>query len=54
MLGGMAATIFWQNSAALGAILDIKAAAVLISAALVLVVSLLTARGGDAADPALA
>jgi len=43
MLGGMTATIVWQNSAALGALLDIKAAAVLISAALVLVFSLLTA-----------
>jgi len=44
MLGGMAATIVWQNTPALGALLDIKAAAVLISAGLVLVVSLLTSR----------
>jgi len=42
MIGGMTATIVWQNSAALGEILDIKAAAVLISAALVVGVSLVT------------
>jgi sodium/proline symporter len=42
MLGGMIATVVWQNTETLKAILDIKAAAVLISAALVFVVSLLT------------
>jgi len=41
MLGGMVATIVWQNSEALNVFLDIKAAPVLISAALVVVVSLL-------------
>lgn len=41
MIGGMIATIVWQNSAQLAALLDIKAAAVLISAALVLLVSVL-------------
>ena len=51
MLGGMTATIIWKNSAGLNAALDIKAAAVLISAALVLVVSLLTRRL-DEPDPA--
>ena len=40
MVGGMAATIVWKQSETLGALLDIKAAAVLISAALVLLVSL--------------
>ena len=47
MLGGMSATIIWQNVPALGRLLDIKAAAVLISAVLVLGISLLTHRGGD-------
>jgi sodium/proline symporter len=42
MLGGMTATVVWQNSAALQSLLDLKAAAVLTSAALVFVVSLLT------------
>jgi sodium/proline symporter len=42
LVGGMIATVVWKNSAALGAMLDIKAAAVLISAALVFSVSLLT------------
>jgi sodium/proline symporter len=42
MLGGMTATVVWQNSPALQAMLDIKAAPVLISAALVFLVSLLT------------
>ena len=40
MVGGMIATVAWKNSATLGAILDIKAAAFLISAALVVLVSL--------------
>jgi sodium/proline symporter len=44
MLGGMTATIVWQNVPELGEMLDIKAAAVLVSAALVLVVSLMTSR----------
>jgi Na+/pantothenate symporter len=39
MIGGMLATIVWQNTAALGAILDIKAGAVLVSGLLVIVVS---------------
>jgi len=39
MIGGMLATIVWQNTAALGAILDIKAGAVLFSGLLVVVVS---------------
>jgi sodium/proline symporter len=47
MLGGMSATIIWQNVASLGQLLDIKAAAVLISAGLVLGVSLMTRRGED-------
>jgi len=41
MLSGMVATVIWQNSETLGNILDIKAAAVLISAAVVIAVSLL-------------
>ncbi|MFQ5876315.1 MAG: sodium/proline symporter [Acidobacteriota bacterium] len=40
MLGGMTATVLWRNVAALNVLLDIKAAAVLISAALVVAVSL--------------
>ena len=36
MLGGMISTVIWQNSATLGALLDIKAACPLISAALVI------------------
>ncbi len=47
MLGGMSATIIWQNMPTLDQLLDIKAAAVLISAGLVLGVSLLTYRGRD-------
>lgn len=39
MIGGTLATIVWQNVAQLGALLDIKAAAVLISGLLVVVVS---------------
>jgi sodium/proline symporter len=42
MLSGMTATVVWKNSATLGALLDMKAAAVLISAALVILVSLAT------------
>jgi sodium/proline symporter len=42
MLGGMTATVVWKNSATLAGLLDIKAAAVLISAALVILVSLAT------------
>ncbi len=49
MIGGMVATVIWQNSATLGALLDIKAAAVLISAFLVVTVSLLTAVDNDSA-----
>ena len=41
MLGGISATIVWKQVPALGQILDLKAAPVLISAALVLVVSAL-------------
>ncbi len=44
MLGGMIATVIWKNVPALNAALDIKAAAVLISAMLVVAVSL--ARSG--------
>jgi len=40
MVGGMVATVAWQNSETLQGLLDIKAAAVLISAALVALVSL--------------
>jgi sodium/proline symporter len=42
MSGGMAATVAWQNSTTLNDVLDIKAAAVLISAALAVCVSLWT------------
>jgi sodium/proline symporter len=42
MVAGMIATVVWQNSATLGSLLDIKAAAVLISAAVVVVVSAIT------------
>ena len=38
----MTATVVWKNSATLGALLDMKAAAVLISAAMVILVSLTT------------
>jgi sodium/proline symporter len=48
MLGGMIATVIWRNFEALNAALDIKAAAVLISAALVLLVSLATGRESPA------
>jgi len=51
MLGGMVATIAWQNSDTLGSLLDIKAAAVIISAVLVLIVSLMT-RSTDNERPA--
>jgi Na+/proline symporter len=40
MVGGMTATVIWRNAPALNELLDIKAAAVLISAALVALVSL--------------
>lgn len=53
MVGGMIATIVWQeNPETLGRLLDIKAAAVLISALLVFVVSLLTRR--EAGSPVAA
>jgi len=42
MVSGITATIVWQNSAVLSQLLDIKAAAVLISALLVFAVSLVT------------
>jgi len=42
MVGGMVATVAWHNTPALGAVLDIKAAAVLVSAALVVGVSVVT------------
>ncbi len=48
MLGGMIATVIWRNSEALNAALDIKAAAVLVSAALVILVSLATGRESPA------
>jgi hypothetical protein len=41
MLTGMIVTVVWQNSDVLKAFLDIKAPAVLISAATVVIVSLL-------------
>lgn len=47
MVGGMAATVVWQNTAALGALLDIKAAAVSVSAILVFGVSLVTSGRGQ-------
>ena len=42
MIGGLASTIAWKNSAVLQAFLDLKAGPVLVSAALVIVVSLAT------------
>ena len=42
MIGGMVATVTWKNSVLLNEVLDIKAAAVLISAVLVVLVSLQT------------
>jgi sodium/proline symporter len=42
MIGGMTATVIWKNSEMLNALLDIKAAAVVISALLVVLVSLAT------------
>jgi sodium/proline symporter len=42
MVGGMTAAIIWRNSPALNDLLDIKAAAVVISALLVVGVSLVT------------
>jgi sodium/proline symporter len=50
MLGGMTASVVWQNSATLGEMLDIKAAAVLISAVVAVTVSLLD-RGRAPASP---
>jgi sodium/proline symporter len=44
MLGGLAGTIVWKSSAALQGFLDLKAGPVLVSAALVIAVSLATAR----------
>jgi hypothetical protein len=44
----MTATVIWRNSEALNAALDIKCAAVLISAALVVLVSLATGRESPA------
>jgi sodium/proline symporter len=44
MLGGMSATVIWKNSATLGALLDIKAGPVLISAVLVVLVSLASGK----------
>ena len=49
MIGGMIAAVTWQNSAMLNELLDIKAAAVLISALLVVTVSLAGRRGEDPA-----
>jgi len=46
ILGGMTATILWHNLEGLGALLDIKAAAVIVSALLVVGVSL-ASRSGD-------
>lgn len=48
MIGGMIATVVWQNTPALQDLLDIKAAAVLVSAALVIAFSL-TGRPAAAA-----
>lgn len=48
MVGGMIATVIWRNAPALNELLDIKAAAVLISTALVALVSL---AGRQSADP---
>jgi hypothetical protein len=44
----MTATVAWKNSATLAGLLDIKAAAVLISLALVVGVTLATSRGPEA------
>ena len=44
MLGGTIATVLWKNSEALASLLDLKAAPVLISAALVVLVSLADRR----------
>jgi sodium/proline symporter len=51
MIGGMTATVVWHNSAQLGDLLDIKAAAVLISAALVVAVSLLGRSRTQGSEP---
>jgi sodium/proline symporter len=50
MLGGMSAAVLWKNSAALNDLLDIKAAAVVISALLVILVSLVTRPATMAPD----
>ncbi len=50
MIGGMAATVIWKNTPDLGDMLDLKAAAVLISAALVVAVSLVTGPGAGPDD----
>ncbi len=44
LVGGMVATVAWRHVEALGAILDIKAAAVIVSAVLVILVSLAGSR----------
>jgi sodium/proline symporter len=49
MVGGMTATIVWKNSAVLNELLDIKAAAVVISALLVIGFSLITRPPAPAA-----
>ncbi len=49
MVCGMAATIVWKNSAALSAVLDMKAAAFLISLSAVIAVSLVTRPSDDPA-----
>jgi len=46
MVGGMIATIAWKNSALLADLIDIKAGAVLFSAVLVVVVTLVTRPHG--------
>jgi hypothetical protein len=50
MLGGMIATVVWQNTGLSEALLDIKAAAVLISAVLVVSVSLMTSPPNGGTD----
>jgi sodium/proline symporter len=50
MLGGMTATVIWQNTGLSETLLDIKAAAVLISAVLVVSVSLMTTSPQNGED----
>jgi sodium/proline symporter len=52
MVGGMVATVIWENSNFLKDLLDIKAASVLISAALVVIVSLSSRSAARPATPA--